>query len=180
MERLTALSTGTKVMLAAAILLLIDMFFRWQEVCASFAGNEVCGGQNGWNGFWGVVLGLLTIVLLVWAGLQIAQVDLSSVNLPASETLITAGIGALIFLFALIKNLVDDYSTIWSYIGVILAAGVAIGAWLRMQETGTPLPRRAAASEPVSTTPPPPPSTEPAPPPPPPSSTPPPPPAESA
>ena len=40
----------------------------------------------------------------------------------------------MILLFALIKNLADDYSTIWSYLGVVLAAGVAGGAWLMAQE----------------------------------------------
>src|SRR6185295_13289118 len=47
-----------------------------------------------------------------------------------------SGFWGVIFVFALLKNLIDDYSTIWSYIGVLLAAGVAYGAWLRHEESG--------------------------------------------
>lgn len=186
MERLSALSTGTKVLLGAAILLLIVTFLPWQSYDGP--GSELADelgvdfSVNAWHGFWGVMLGLLTIALIAWVGLRIANVDLKSVNLPASEPLITAALAALIFLFALLKNLTDDFSTFWSYIGVVLAAGVAIGAWLRMQETGTPMPSRASAStdtspSPASTTTAPPAAPSQAPPP---SSTPPPPPAESA
>jgi hypothetical protein len=45
-------------------------------------------------------------------------------------------LGTLILFFAVIKNLVDDESTIWSYIGVLLAIGVAVGAWMQIQEAG--------------------------------------------
>jgi hypothetical protein len=71
----------------------------------------------------------------------------------------------LIFVFALLKNLVDDYSTIWSYIGVLLAAGVAYGAWLRSQEAGGVAESQTASnpaccpSEPAAPTPAPPAAT---------------------
>ena len=67
----------------------------------------------------------------------------------------------LIFVFALLKNLIDDYSTIWSYIGVLLAAGVAYGAWLRYRRPAASSRSPAAPSEPAAP-PPPPPSTPPA------------------
>ncbi|MDH4338849.1 MAG: hypothetical protein OEW47_00570, partial [Thermoleophilia bacterium] len=38
--------------------------------------------------------------------------------------------------FAVVKNLTDDYSTFWSYVGVGLAILVAVGAWLEVQEAG--------------------------------------------
>lgn len=161
MDRLGALSIGTKLLLGAGILLFVDMFLRWQEVCAGAGGFEVCGGASGWSGFWGVVLGLLTIALLVWVGLQVAGVDLSSVNLPVTEAMLTLGLGVLVLVFALLKNLIDDYSTIWSYVGVVLAALVAAGAYLRSQELGGTAPLRTT-TEP-DTAPPPPDTTTPPP-----------------
>jgi hypothetical protein len=53
---------------------------------------------------------------------------------------------------ALLKNLVDDYSAWPSYVGVVLAAGVAVGGWMRMQD-----PEVAAAPAPEAAAPPPPP-----------------------
>jgi hypothetical protein len=41
-----------------------------------------------------------------------------------------------VLLFAVIKNLSDDYSTKWSYIGIVLAGVVAAGTWLQVQEAG--------------------------------------------
>lgn len=154
-ERMNALTLGMKILLPATALLFIDMFLRWQEVCADLGPlGETCGGQNGWNGLWGVLLGLLTVLMLVWLGLQIANVDISGYNLPVTAGLITLGLGVLIFALALLKNLVDDYSTIWSYIGVILAALGAYGAWQRsreLEETG-PVTRARTAEHGDSTT----------------------------
>jgi hypothetical protein len=48
----------------------------------------------------------------------------------------SAVLAFLIFASALIKNLTDDYSTFWSYIGVGLAFLIAAGAWLEVQAAG--------------------------------------------
>src|SRR5215216_4140021 len=102
MDKLTALSRGTQLMLAAGLLLLIDTFLRWQEVSASVAGIEVVSvGRNAWHGFWGILMCLLLIALLAWLIARIAGVRIS---LPVSETLLAAGLAALLFLFALLKN----------------------------------------------------------------------------
>lgn len=132
MPDLRSLSIGTKLLLGAALLLLIDSFFNWQEVSIDFGGIEASSGVSMWHGFWGVVLGLLTIAIIAWVGAQLLSVNLP--ELPVPEKTITLAVGVLIFVFALIKNLADDYSTIWAYIGVVLAAGVAGGAWMRSQE----------------------------------------------
>ena len=132
MPDVRSLSTGTKVVLGSAILLLLVSFLSWQDV-GEIEGLPVdVPGISAWHGFWGVVMGLLTIAIIVWVGLQVMSVSLPELPVPAKT--ITLGLGVLIFAFALIKNLADDYSTIWSYIGVLLAAGVAVGAWLQSQE----------------------------------------------
>jgi hypothetical protein len=150
MDRFSALSNGTKLLLGAAILLLIDTFLTWQKVEVEVGGVEIASAtRNAWHGFWGVVLGLLTIALIVWIVLQLANVAVKA-DLPVPEPTLVAIVGGLIFLFALIKNLVDDYSAWASYVGLVLAAGVAVGGWLRMQEGGDTAVRPAtpAASPP--------------------------------
>ena len=147
MPNLSTLSRGTQVLVGAGVLLLIDMFLQWQSVDV----GPFSAGQNAWSGFWGVIMGLALLVLLAWVIARVFDVKLPT---EVPEGPIIVGLGGLIFVFALLKNLIDDYSTIWSYIGVLLAAGVAYGAWLRYQEPESV--SLAAPSEPTAPTPPPP------------------------
>ena len=126
---ISALSRGTKILGVAGVLLLVDTFLAWQSVDLGIVEFS----RNAWHGFWGVLMGIMLIALLAWVGAHIANVELPA-DLP--EGLITVVLGALIFLFAVIKGLTDDYSTVWSWLGIIFAAGVAVGAWLRHQEAG--------------------------------------------
>jgi hypothetical protein len=129
LERFNALSRGSKVMLVAGALLLIDTFFAWQQVEAF--GIEA--SQNAWHGFWGVVLGLLTVVLVAWFVAKLAGVQ---INLPVSDALLGGILALVILLFALIKILDDEFTNFWAYVGLVLAAIIAIGAWLNIQEAG--------------------------------------------
>jgi hypothetical protein len=134
MDRFKALSRGTQLMFAAGVLLLIDTFLNWQKFSAEIAGVEIASvSGNAWHGFWGVLLGLLTIALLAW--LVVAMLGVA-VNLPVSDMLLSAALGAAILVCALLKVLTDDSSTLWAWIGLVLAALVAVGAWLRVQEAG--------------------------------------------
>lgn len=140
---LNALSTGTKIIVPAAVLLLIDLFLSWQKACVDTPIGDVCGTASGWDGFWGVLTGLLTIVLLVWIGLQIANVDLSGVNMPVSDAMITLGLGVLVLAATLIKllTIIGDESSWPAYVGIILAAVVAYGAYVRSREVEDMPPR---------------------------------------
>ena len=134
MERFNALGRGMQIMLVASVLLLIDSFFRWQEV--EFDLGPLGGGSAGvtaWDNFLGIVMGLLTIVLIAWIVARIARVD---IPIPVSPAMTGAVLAVLIFALALLKNLTDDFSTFWSYLGVVLAALIAVGAWLVVQEAG--------------------------------------------
>ena len=159
---LKELSTGTKLLIASGLLLLIDTFLAWQKVSVEVSGVEVASAsQNAGHGFWGVGMGLALIALLVWVGLQIANVDL---NLNVPEKTVTAALAGVVLVFAVLKNLIDDYSAWPSYVGIVLAAGVAAGAWMRLQE---PEPVAAGAAyepaPPVASEPTPPPEATPPP-----------------
>ena len=145
MNRLSALSRGTQLMLVSGVLLLIATFLPWQSFDLPEPFGEV--NRSAWNGFWGVVLGLLVLVLLAWLVARIAAVN---IPLPVSSAMTAGVLGTLILFFAVIKNIVDDESTIWSYIGVLLAIGVAVGAWMQIQEVGGA--EASSSSAPSSTT----------------------------
>ena len=134
MDRFNALGRGTQIMLVSSVLLLIVSFFRWQEV--EFDLGPLGGGSAGvsaWDDFLGIVMGLLTIVLIARIVARLAAVD---IPIPVSFAMTSAVLAFLIFACALIKNLTDDYSTFWSYIGVGLAFLIAAGAWLEVQAAG--------------------------------------------
>jgi hypothetical protein len=129
MERFNALSRGAQIMLVAGVLFLISTFFNWQSV--DLGVTDV--GQSAWHGFWGVVMGLLTIVLIAWLVARLAGVD---IPIPVSAALIGIVLAVLIFLCALIKALTDDFVSSWAWIGVVLAALIVVGAALEVQAAG--------------------------------------------
>src|SRR6266540_1472644 len=164
MDTFTALSKGLQIMLVSAVLLLIDTFFKWQKQCVDTGVGEVCGGYGGWHGFGGVLLGLLTIVAIAWIVVRIVQPELLK-SIPLPEGTLALALGGLILLIAVLKNLIDDYSAWPAYVGVVLAAGIAAGAWLFAQEVGYSMPAWGSSTgSPASSAPPPPPPAEPAPP----------------
>ena len=127
------LSRGTKVLLVAGLLLLIDSFLAWQQVSVGAGSFHVTASASMWHGV-GVVAGLLVIALLIWEGLQLAGV-LSQVQLPVSAVLISVGLAAATALFTIIKFLVANEARHWpSWLGLILAIAIAAGAWLKYSE----------------------------------------------
>lgn len=129
MDNLKALGRGTQIMFIAAVLLLIVSFFRWQEI--DF--GVISGGQNAWHGFWGFVMGILTIILVARIAARLAAVE---IPIPLSFATTSFVLGVLIAICAVLKLITDDYRTFWAFIGVGLAIVVAVGAWLEVQEAG--------------------------------------------
>jgi hypothetical protein len=149
---LKALSTGTKIILGAGLLLLIDTFLAWQKVSVKLGDVEVASAsQNAWHGFWGVVMGLALIALLVWVVLQVAKVEF---NLNVPDKTVTAVLAGVVLVFAVLKNLIDDYSAWPSYVGIVLAAAVAAGAWMNLQEAEDTVAPAAPRPTPPEPTPP--------------------------
>jgi hypothetical protein len=133
MDRFKALPLGRQLIIGGGVLLFIDTFLPWQKV--SFLSSSV--SATAWHGFWGVLLGLLTIAIVVWVGAHVLGVELP-VNLP--DGLVTLSLGGLILLFALVKTFTEDFSAWASYLGIVLAAAVAAGAWQVFQASGETLP----------------------------------------
>jgi hypothetical protein len=139
MEQLRGLPLGRQIVLGAGVLLLIDSFFHWQEV--SILGNSA--GNTAWHGFWGIIMCLALVVLLVWTAAKAFGVELP-VNVP--DGLTSLGLSALILLFAFIKAVSDDFVHWPAWVGVVLAAVIAYGAWLIFQASGESLPSMSTAS----------------------------------
>jgi hypothetical protein len=138
MDQIQTLSTGRKLLLGAGALLFVFTFFAWQKIDIEFGGvTAVSAKANAWHGFWGVFMGILLIVLVVWVAAHTFGVAVPG-GLPVGLT--TAVLGVLVFVFALLKNLTDDYSAWASYVGLVLAALVAVGSVKTFQESGEAMP----------------------------------------
>ena len=97
----------------------------------------------------------MTIAILAWVAARAFGLALPD-NVP--DGLLTLGLGVLIVLFALIKALSDSYTAWPAYVGILLGAVVAAGAWLNFQDSGETLPSvpKAAPAAPAAPAPPPP------------------------
>jgi hypothetical protein len=137
MDRFNALSMGRKLILGAGLLLFIDTFLNWQSVSTPLGSY----GQNGWHGFWGVLIGLMTLAIL---SLVAGRAFGIAIPPTVPDGLVTLALGGLIVLFAIIKALSDSYTAWPAYAGIVLGAGVAAGAWLNFQDSGEALPNFSA------------------------------------
>jgi hypothetical protein len=134
MDRLKALGRGTQLMFIASVLLLIISFFNWQEVDFDLGAlGSGSAGVSMWDDIGGIIIGILTIVLIARIAARMAAVD---VPIPLSFATTSFVLGVLIAVLAILKNLTDNYSTWASYVGVVLAILVAVGAWLEVQDAG--------------------------------------------
>ena len=133
MDKFNALSRGAQLMLVGAALLLVDTFLPWQSVSFEALGISVSESWTAWHGFWGVLLGLLTVALLAWLVVRLVGTEIS---LPVSDVLVGAALAALILLSALLKVLTDDAVAWGAWLGLALAVVIAVGAWLQVQDAG--------------------------------------------
>ena len=95
MERFNALGRGAQLMLVGGVLLLIDLFLTWEDLGIVEGAADEFDSFSGWGGVFGVVLGLLTIVLLAWLIVRLASVN---IPLPVSTAMTGALLGTLILI----------------------------------------------------------------------------------
>ena len=132
---ISKLSTGTKVVLGAGLLLLLVSFFSWFEV------DGFGGVASMWEGF-GFIAGLALLALLAWEIAQLAGVKLEFGISPAIVTVVLAVlVGVIVLLRVLVTpgpDIAEDVvdRTFWAWIGLLLAVVVVGGAVMAMQAAG--------------------------------------------
>jgi len=124
-----ALSRGTKIVLAAGLLLFIDTFLDWQQVSI----GPLSVGADAWHGI-GWLAGLLVIALLLWEALRLSRPAIAA-ELPVPAPLVSLALAAGTALFTIIKFFEASLARHWpAWVGLILAVAIAIGGWLRFSE----------------------------------------------
>lgn len=146
------MSMASKIILGGGILLLIDSFLQWQRVCFGIVGlGSQCGGLNAWSGsgsFFGLLMGLCVIVLLISEGIQVAGMA-GNIKLPISASKASAYLGFGVVGFGILKLILVLISelkpSLFGWVGLILILAVGYGAWMKFQE-----PEGAAPAAPSS------------------------------
>ena len=135
MERIKALSRGTKLVLAAGPVLFLSFFFNWQTLRIDYGPAGIASQpQDGWDA-WGLLIAVLVIATVTLVVLvRMTEVEMSE-EVPW-ET-ITFGLGDATFALAVLKNLTDANSTWASYGFVAFAGALAAGTYLNWAETRT-------------------------------------------
>lgn len=136
MDRLNALAPR-QLLLGAGVLMLVFTFLPWQSVSIF--------SRNAWHGFLGIVMCLMIVALLALVAAKTFGVALPPV-IPFGLT--TLGLGAGILVFAVLKNITDEVSAWGSYLGMVVSAFVALGAWRVFAESGEKLPESFQAATP--------------------------------
>lgn len=145
MERIRALSTGSKLVLVAGIALFLNLSLTWQKVQVDFGpAGRAERLLDGWD-YWGLLVGIVVLGL----GVLTVLLHLTDVGLSPDVAWdkVSLALAAVVFLLTAVKNVTDAGSTLVSYVGVALAALVLAGAYLDVRQA------RAAArsSGPVHT-----------------------------
>ncbi len=134
--------------------MLVDSFLSWQKVCASDVLGELggigdfCAKANAWGGSggWaGLIMGILSIILLIWEGITARQRPMNlSIGVTPSQG--TAYLGFAVAGFGLLKFIlaVTNEPALGAWIGLILLIAIAYGSWMRLQEPETAAPPPAA------------------------------------
>ena len=150
---MSKLTTADKLVLGGGILLLLDSFLSWQKVCVSdLVGGlgglaNFCGKANAWGGsgsFFGLLMGLFLIVLIVGEVIQIGGMA-GNMKMPISPSKGTAYLGFGAAGFGLIKFIlaVTNHGALFAYVGLILILAVGYGAWMKFQEPESAMPPAA-------------------------------------
>jgi hypothetical protein len=135
-ERLRSLSRGSKLVLAAAGLLVLDLFMTWQSVQVSFPGAGTATVLlDGWDA-WGLLIAALAIGVIVVVTVVYAS-DIEISDDVRWELWVLVATGAL-FGVTVLKNLTDADSAWASYLGVLLAAVALAGAYLNWDAMRAP------------------------------------------
>lgn len=128
MAKFNALSRGTQIVLVAGPLLLLSLFFTWQNVEVDYGLAGVATVPLDGFDAWGLLLALLVLSVLTLLVLRnFSDVEMSE-NIPWERVLL--GLGVTTAAVAVVKNLLDAGSSWASYGFVALAVAVGVGTYI--------------------------------------------------
>jgi len=136
-------SPAMTLLVLGGLFMFIDTLLSWQAVTV----GHLTYSRNAWHGFWGVILGLMSIAFLLSASVHGGIVEM---RLKLPHRLFAIVLAPVMFVFAVIKTITDDNSAWAAYVGIALCAVLVVAAWLTWSEK-VPEPAADAAAPPAKT-----------------------------
>jgi hypothetical protein len=144
---LNKLSTSDKLIAGGGIAYLIFMFLPWYGIDIPFAGSY---DNTGWDYFWGGILPLILIAIMVVHVLVTAfspNTKLPDLPLPWNQVHLFAGVAAAVLVLLRLVIGSDDVGSVSSgvdldrkfglFLALIAAIAVGVGGFLKSQEGDT-------------------------------------------
>ncbi len=135
---LSKLTLSDKILGGTGILLVIDLLFLpWHHISVSFGGFSVSKSYSAISEtgqLWGFLALLLALaVVVVLALTRFTTTKLPELPVPLNQAFFYASIATLVLL--LIKLITKtDYLGFGAYLGILLAAGMTYGGFLKSKE----------------------------------------------
>lgn len=141
---LSKLTTGEKIVLAAGVVLLIDLLFLpWHNIDLGLFSVSRTAVESP-KAFWGVLAMLITAAMIAVVVLsRFTSVKLPDLPVPWGDAMFFAGV-AVAALLLLKLVLETDFLGFGAWLGILLAGAVAYGGFLMRNEP------QAAAPPPAS------------------------------
>lgn len=139
MDKLKEMGIGERVVVIAAIVLLIDSFLPWYRYSIKIGDLGMGVSYNGW-GYPSGFMSMLAILLGIAMGVQIVLNRLGVVEFPEKLGSMTWGrahtiAGVIAFLLVLIKLISNtDFTAFGIYIGLLSTAALGIGGFLMTRD----------------------------------------------
>lgn len=132
---LDKLSLSDKIIAATGIVLIIDLLFLpWHSVDAGPFGDYTRSGVESPNSFWGVLALLLTIVVVAATLVRVLKPETKLPDLPVTwDRAIFFGTAATLVLLFLKLVMETDALGFGAWLGILLAAGMTYGGYLKFQ-----------------------------------------------
>jgi hypothetical protein len=136
---LNRLTLGARIIALSGLLLFIDSFIPWFRACADFTalgGGKICGSHNAWNNVLSLLAVLIALALVVLVVVEAMGNQLPAVGSLSWGQLYAIGAG-VVALFVLLQVIIGDDGvsrSVGAYLGIVFAAGIAYGGFLRMRE----------------------------------------------
>ena len=139
---ISKMTTAAKIILVSGIVYLINLFLPWNKVCAGggdiggIAIPSYCVNVGGTHGL-GIVLLLLVIVIIAMEIMIIMGLDANMPMEAKQRQVIGSGLVGLLLILTLLKVLLvdNDYLSWPAWLGIILAAIMGYGGFMRFQES---------------------------------------------